>query len=312
MKILGKGWIVLFTMILNFGLINAQQGNPIEGKWNLTINQEGKELPAWLEVRHSGSNTLIGRFTYAIGSARPIAEVKQYGDIFAFEIPPQWEPGAADMEFQGKLNGETLEGTMVYADGKIYDWTATKSPVLDYYENTKMGKTISLFNGKNLDGWEIKPENQWKVINGILTSPKSGVNLISKEKFMDFKLHTEFRYPEDSNSGLYLRGRYEVQIADNAGLEPASIYFGGIYGMLSPNENVAKKAGEWQTFDITLIGRRVTIIANGKTIIADQNIDAMTGGALDNSESEAGPIMIQGDHGPVEFRKLEITPITKG
>ena len=278
----------------------------------MTINQEGKELPAWLEVRHSGNNRLIGRFTYAFGSARPIAEVEKYGDVFSFEIPPQWEPGAANMEFQGKLSGEILEGTMVYADGKIYDWTATKSPDLEYYENTKMGETISLFNGKNLDGWEVKPENQWKVVDGILTSPKSGVNLISKEKFKDFKLHAEFRYPEGSNSGLYLRGRYEVQIADNAGLEPASIYFGGVYGMLSPNENVAKESGEWQTFDITLIGRRVTIIANGKTIIANQNIDAMTGGALDNNEAEAGPIMIQGDHGPVEFRKMEITPITKG
>ncbi len=312
MKILAKGYIVLFTMISSFGMASAQEGHPLEGKWNLTINQEGKELPAWLEVRHSGNNRLIGRFTYAFGSARPIAEVEKYGDLFSFEIPPQWEPGAANMKFQGKLNGEMLEGIMVYADGKTYDWTATKSPELEYYENTKMGETISLFNGENLDGWEVKPENQWKVVDGILTSPKSGVNLVSKEKFKDFKLHAEFRYPEGSNSGLYLRGRYEVQIADNAGLEPASIYFGGIYGMLSPNENVAKKAGEWQTFDITLIGRRVTITANGKTIIANQNIDAMTGGALDNNEAEAGPIMIQGDHGPVEFRKMEITPITKG
>lgn len=312
MKTLVKGYIVFYTMIFSFGMASAQEGHPLEGQWNLTINQEGKELPAWLEVRHSGNNRLIGRFTYAFGSARPIAEVEKYGDVFSFEIPPQWEPGAANMEFQGKLSGEILEGTMVYADGKIYDWTATKSPDLEYYENTKMGETISLFNGKNLDGWEVKPENQWKVVDGILTSPKSGVNLISKEKFKDFKLHAEFRYPEGSNSGLYLRGRYEVQIADNAGLEPASIYFGGVYGMLSPNENVAKEAGEWQTFDITLIGRRVTIIANGKTIIANQNIDAMTGGALDNNEAEAGPIMIQGDHGPVEFRKMEITPITKG
>ncbi len=312
MKTLVKGYIVFYTMIFSFGMASAQEGHPLEGQWNLNINQEGKELPAWLEVRHSGNNRLIGRFTYAFGSARPIAEVEKYGDVFSFEIPPQWEPGAANMEFQGKLNGEILEGTMVYADGKIYDWTAIKSPDLEYYENTKMGETISLFNGKNLDGWEVKPENQWKVVDGILTSPKSGVNLISKEKFKDFKLHAEFRYPEGSNSGLYLRGRYEVQIADNAGLEPASIYFGGVYGMLSPNENVAKEAGEWQTFDITLIGRRVTIIANGKTIIANQNIDAMTGGALDNNEAEAGPIMIQGDHGPVEFRKMEITPITKG
>lgn len=312
MKKLKKGLIILLPIILSFGVMKAQEADPLEGKWNLTITQEGKELPSWLEISHSGTSTLIGRFTYAFGSARPIAEVNKYGDLFYFEIPPQWEPGAANMEFEGKMIGDGLEGIMIYTDGQTYSWTAVKSPKLDYYENAKMGKTISLFNGKNLDGWKIGPENQWEVIDGILTSPKSGVNLISEEKFKDFKLHAEFRYPEGSNSGLYLRGRYEVQIADNIGLEPASIYFAGVYGLLSPNENMARKAGEWQTFDITLIGRRVTIVANGKTVISNQNIDGMTGGALDNKEAEAGPIMIQGDHGLIEFRKLEITPITKG
>ena len=118
------------------------------------------------------------------------------------------------------------------------------------------------------------------------------------KKFKDFKIHVEFKYPKESNSGLYLRGRYEVQIADNIGTPPSSIYFGGVYGLLTPNENVAMKAGEWQSYDITLIGRRVTIEANGKTIIDGQNIAGMTGGALDNHEAEPGPIMLQGDHGP--------------
>lgn len=304
---------ILFLSILFFSFLPVfgQEGHPLEGRWNLTINQEESELPSWLEIMHSGNNTLIGRFTYAFGSARPVAEIEKFGDIFQFEIPPQWEPGAASMEFQFKMNGDALEGTMVYTNGKIYSWTAEKAPELPYYEDFKMGKKVYLFNGKNLEGWEIKDGNQWKVVDGVLTSDKSGVNLVSKEKFNDFKLHVEFKYPEGSNSGLYLRGRYEVQIADNIGLPPSSIYFGGVYGLLSPNENVAMQAGEWQTYDITLIGRRVTIEANGKTVIDSQNIHGMTGGALDNKESEPGPIMIQGDHGPVEFRAIEITPITK-
>jgi hypothetical protein len=300
----------LFSLLcIFFSLIGqAQQQDPLEGRWNLTIMQDGKELPSWLEISHSGTNTLVGRFTYAVGSARPISEVKKFGDLFYFSIPPQWEPGASDMEFKGKRNGDILEGTMVYVDGKMYSWTATKSPSLSYTENPKWGKTQKLFNGKNLEGWEAMGENQWQVKNGVLTSEKSGANLVSTEKFKDFKLHVEFRYPEDSNSGLYLRGRYEVQIADNAGLEPSSVLFGGIYGFLTPNEMVAKKPNEWQTYDITLNGRRVTIVANGKTIISEQNIPGMTGGALDNNESQPGPIMIQGDHGPVEFRSIEITP----
>lgn len=292
-------------------LVNAQEGHPLEGKWNLTIQQEGKELPSWLEVRHSGTNTLIGRFTYEFGSARPVAEVKKFGDVFYFEIPKQWEPDASNMEFEFKLADKGLEGTMIYTDGKVYHWTATKAPKLPYYNNQKLGKTQNLFNGKNLDGWKTEDGNQWQVKDGILTSPKPGINLISEQQFNDFKLIAEFRYPEGSNSGLYLRGRYEVQIADNIGLEPSSIYFGGIYGLLTPNENAALAAGVWQTYEITLVGRRVTIVANGKTIIAQQNIDGMTGGALDNHETAAGPIMIQGDHGPIEFRKLALTPITK-
>ncbi|MHA7943202.1 3-keto-disaccharide hydrolase [Formosa sp. 3Alg 14/1] len=301
----------LFLMAFNLTLLQAQEGHSLEGKWNLTIDQDGKKLPSWLEIRHSGSKTLIGRFTYAIGSARPIAEIEKYGEVFTFEIPPQWEPGASNMVFTGTMEDDQLKGKMVFVNGKSYSWTATRAPKLPYFDNPKEGKTIKLFNGKNLNGWVIKPGNQWEVVDGILTSPKSGVNLVSEEKFKDFKLHTEFRIPEKSNSGIYLRGRYEVQIADNIGLEPSSIYFGGIYGLLIPNENVAMKAGEWQSFDITLIGRRVTIVANGKTIISNQNIDGMTGGALDNNEAEAGPILIQGDHGSVEFRKLEITPLSK-
>ncbi|WP_424001654.1 3-keto-disaccharide hydrolase [Maribacter sp. IgM3_T14_3] len=304
--------VFLFLVAFGSNAAHAQEGHPLEGKWNLTIDQEGEKLPSWLEIRHSGTNTLIGRFTYAFGSARPVAEIEKHGELFSFSIPPQWEPGASNMEFEGKIVGDGLAGTMIYVDGKTYKWTATKSPKLPYYENAKEGKTVKLFNGKNLSGWEMKTGNQWAVLDGILTSAKPGVNLISEEKFNDFKLHAEFRYPEGSNSGMYLRGRYEVQIADNIGLEPSSIYFGGIYGLLTPNENAAMKAGEWQTYDITLIGRRVTIVANGKTVISNQNIEAMTGGALDNNEAEAGPIMIQGDHGPVEFRKLEITPLSKG
>ena len=107
------------------------------------------------------------------------------------------------------------------------------------------------------------------------------------------------RYPQESNSGIYLRGRYEVQVEDSFGKDPNSILFGAVYGFLTPNQMAAKPAGEWQVFDITLIGRRVTIIANDKIIINDQIIPGITGGALDSNEGAPGPIMLQGDHGKV-------------
>ena len=150
--------------------------------------------------------------------------------------------------------------------------------------------------------------NQWLNVNGILTSPKSGSNIRTVAEYNDFKLHIEFRYPKGSNSGVYLRGRYEVQIEDNLGKEPQNVYLGGVYGFIDPWENAAKPAGEWQTYDITLVGRMVTVVANGRTIIFKQEIPGITGGAINSNEGTAGPIMLQGDHGPIEFRNITITP----
>ena len=142
-----------------------------------------------------------------------------------------------------------------------------------------------------------------------MKSTQTGSNIYTTKNFKDFRLHVEFKYSKNGNSGIYLRGRYEVQIADNKGDTPTSTKFGGIYGFLTPNEMVAKAAGEWQSFDITLIGRRVTVIANGTPIIIDQIIPGMTGGALDNNEAAPGPILIQGDHEPIELRNMVLTPI---
>lgn len=172
-----------------------------------------------------------------------------------------------------------------------------------------MGETIDLFNGKDLNGWSATGPNQWEVKDGILTSAQSGSNLVSDQVFEDFKLHVEFRYKEGSNSGVYLRGRYEVQIEDadpkNA---PENILFSGLYGFISPNKIAALGPNQWQTFDITLVGRLLTVVANGEMVICEQEIPGITGGALDSREGEPGPIYIQGDHGPIEFRKIQITP----
>lgn len=304
----------VFTFISLFLItifIQAQDVKELEGAWNLIITEDGKEVPSWLEISHSGYSTLVGRFCYKFGSARPVSEVKIIDEKFSFSIPAQWEPKGSAMQVTGMKEGKGLKGTLIYTDGKEHSWVATRAPKLTYTENPKWGKEIKLFNGKDMTGWTAMGENQWIVEDGILKSPKSGSNLVTNEKFSDFKLHIEFKYPKDSNSGIYLRGRYEIQVADNEGLEASNILFGGVYGLLTPNEMVARPAGEWQEYDITLIGRQVTIVANGKTIISNQNIPGMTGGALDNDEAAPGPLLIQGDHGPVELRNIVITPISK-
>tara|TARA_R110002111_G_scaffold102224_5_gene158367 strand:+ start:5955 stop:6896 length:942 start_codon:yes stop_codon:yes gene_type:complete len=301
---------LLLTSLFSTGnMACAQDVNELTGRWDLTVDMDGKKAPSWLEVKLSGIKTLVGYYVAHNGSARPISKVDYKNGEIIFSIPPQWDNADQDMEFSGQLKNGKLSGTITQSTGEKHSFTGVRAPSLVREKATKWGKTIELFNGKNLEGWHVDGDkNQWQVINGILTSNSAGSNLISDKKFDDFKLTAEFRYPKGSNSGIYLRGRYEVQIEDNPGTPPSSIYFGGIYGFLTPNEMVAKGPGEWQTYEITLIGRRVTIVANGKAIITDQIIPGITGGAIDSNEGEAGPIMIQGDHGPVEFRKFEITP----
>jgi len=280
----------------------------IEGRWDITIQSSEKELPSWLEVTHSGRNTLVGQFVGVSGSARPISRVNFEGTKMSFSIPPQWENGNGDLQVEGTLDGDQLSGTMITPDGKTLNWTAVRAPSLKQDKPPVWGTPIKLFNGKDLDGWQALGTNQWVAEEGVLRSPKSGANLRTTKTFNNFKLHIEFRYPKESNSGVYLRGRYEVQISDSKGLEPSKGDLGAVYGFITPNEMAAKAPGEWQYYDITFVGRMITVIANGKKIITEQEIPGITGGALDSKEGEPGPIYLQGDHGPVEYRNIIITP----
>jgi len=304
-----KTTLSFFCILIFCFSLTAKESNPLEGRWDIVISKDGSELPSWLEIYKSGHQTLVGRFVYAFGSARPIAHVKATGTKFEFSIPVQWEAQEGHMTFKGELKEGQLMGTMRYVDGKDYNWVASRAPVLDSEKELIWGAPMALFNGKDLSGWHTPGDNQWLVEDGILRNKASGSNLISDQKFMDFKLHIEFRYTKGSNSGVYLRGRYEVQIEDNKGLAPSSTRLGGIYGFLVPNKMVAKDPGEWQAYDITLVGRKVTVVANGVTIISEQIIPGITGGALDSKEGEAGSFMLQGDHGPIEYRNIVVTPL---
>lgn len=310
-----------FVMLMTAGLDKAfsqiapipaasVDGGDLVGRWNITMDVNGSPKPSWLEVELSGIKTLVGRFVGTGGSARPISKVNFDNGKFGFSIPPQWESSERDLVLDGVVSGETISGEITTSDGKTHGFTGVRAPYMRRMAQPKWGKPIELFNGKDLTGWKATGEvNQWIVQNGILMSPRSGSNLVSEQTFEDFKLHIEFRYAENSNSGIYLRGRYELQIIDNPQTDhPNSHLFGGIYGFLTPSEMAVLGPNEWQTFDITLTGRMVTVVANGKTIICNQEIPGITGGALDSNEDAPGPIYIQGDHGPIEIRKVTITP----
>jgi hypothetical protein len=237
--------------------------------------------------------------------------VTYQGGSVEWSVPPQWEDRKDDQKFEARFADEKLSGSTTDEKGRRLEWTAVRAPKLKRDKEPVWGKPIELFDGSTLSGWKPRhssAKNGWSVQNGLLTNKPPSVDLVSEQKFMDFKLHAMFRYPRRSNSGIYLRGRYEMQIEDNYGQDPSSHGAGGIYGFLLPRWNAIKAAGEWQSVDVTLVGRRVSISVNGEPVIDRTEIPGITGGALDSNEGEPGPLMIQGDHGPIEFRKVTVTP----
>jgi hypothetical protein len=279
------------------------------GRWDITITTPTGNAPSWLEIDSSGREALVGRIVGIVGSARPISEIIVEGDSLRFAVPPQWENGNGPLRVVGRLQGGRLSGRMTFPDNTTLSWQGVRAPRLVRARAPEWGAPISLLNQNNLNGWvPMGAANQWRVRNGVLSSPRSGVNLRTSRTFDDFKLHVEFRYPRESNSGVYLRGRHEVQIEDDYGREPDSHRFSGVYGFIAPSEIAALPAGQWQAYDITLIGRMLTVVANGKTVISNQEIPGITGGAIDSNEGAPGPLYLQGDHGPVEYRNIVVTP----
>ena len=280
------------------------------GRWDLVVERGAQSSPSWLEVERSGTATLVGQFVGSGGSARPIAKIEFADGTFRFAIPPQWDDNPNDIKFEGRLEGDRITGSMTMGDGQTVTWSGTRAPSLRRTAPPAWGEPITLFSGKSLDGWQPvgRRDSQWSVADGILRNANSGANLVTTQKFDDFKLHLEFRVPKGSNSGVYLRGRYELQVDDAAGLEPSSHHLGGLYGFIAPSESVARGAGEWQSMDVTLVGRMLTYVLNGTTVICNREIPGITGGALDSAEAEPGPLLIQGDHGAVEYRNIVVTP----
>jgi 3-keto-disaccharide hydrolase len=280
------------------------------GRWDLVVQRGTQTSPSWLEVERSGTATLVGQFVGSGGSARPIAEIEFADGTFRFAIPPQWESNPRDITFEGRLEGDRLTGSMTMGDGQRVPWSGTRAPSLRRTAKPAWGAPVTLFDGKSLDGWQPvgRRDSQWRAAGGILQNANSGANLVTTRKFDDFKLHLEFRVPKGSNSGVYLRGRYELQIDDATGLEPSSHHLGGVYGFIAPSENVTRAAGEWQSIDVTLVGRMLTYELNGTAVICNREIPGITGGAIDSVEADPGPLLLQGDHGPVDYRNIVITP----
>jgi hypothetical protein len=281
------------------------------GRWDLSIKAPKGELPSWIEVSEKQAQPRV----VMVGTTDHATELKK-ADLKDGEIEflsPKGEEGFSDDTlFKGRLVGGQLVGTASGPKGTPWSWTGRRTPTLKRNAAPKWGKPTNLFNGKDFSGWRFSDARRaanWTVEDGTLVNHGQGAEIITTSKFEDFKLHLEFECGPQSNSGVYLRGRYEVQIETDSAAEPPSHHTGGVYGFLHPTPELPRQAGVWQSFDISLVGRTVTIVQNGQTVIDHQEIPGITGGALDSHEELPGPIYLQGsEKGRVAFRNIVITP----
>lgn len=293
--------------LLSLATIGSAQTNPFAGRWDLTVKASDATFPSWLEV--TGDQVrLVGR----VASVKDGLEVKRDASHLEFSSY-EWFGKRVKVTWALDVHEGKIAGKAKHEDGAEDSVTGVHAPSMKR-EVKNWSKPVSLFDGKDLKGWEAfttepgkSPENHWIAQNGELVNQAPGANIRTLRKFTDFKLHIEFNCPNDGNSGIYLRGRDEVQVAYEKSND-AKHGMGSIYGFFAPSVNLPEKPGEWETFDITLVGRQVTVVRDGVTTIDNQEIPGITGGALDSNEGAPGPIYIQGDHtGGMKYRNITIS-----
>lgn len=291
------------------------------GRWNITVANEPRNRAWWLEVNGAGTPAMKGRFVGAPGGQMDvIPEMRIEGAqlVWIFERAYAGKGSKSRGVYRARVEGGRLIGHFQVdgRDGSRLDFSGKRAPeIADRNDGQwRAGKPVDLFNGKDLSGWQSRFSGrpiQWRVASGLLKNEEKAADIATTAKFWNFKLQVVFRVGKGSNSGVGLRGRYEVQILEDAGRPLDTHSNGTIYSRMVPAVAASKPAGEWQTFDITLIGREVTVALNGKTVIDHQRIEGLTAMANDANEDLPGPISLQGDHGPVEFKKITLTPFLR-
>ena len=289
-----------------------QAVQPFLGRWDVTLQTPGRAWSSWLDIEQIDGELkvqMVGRW----GHARWLPHAEIIGGRIRFVSPKAEEAFEnGDMVFEGARDGDALVGDTHGPDGTRWTWRAERVPALARAGMPRWGKPIALFDGRDLAGWHLAAPAKatWSVADRMLISTGGGADLRTEATFGDFKLHVEFNVARGANSGVYLRGRYEVQIEDDAVPEEPTMRTGGVYGWLAPNPPAQRTPGVWQSYDLTLVGRRVSVVLNGRTVIDDAEVPGITGGALDSNEGAPGPIVLQGSEtGRVEFRNIVLTPV---
>jgi len=326
---------ICFRMTMCAGLLMgfssvAGEGNPFVGYWAVDLNGGA----GWMGVEQREGGALSGSILWGGGSPLKYETATVQDDALVLtrtlvskkDGKEEWKTEKITARSDnGRL---TLTKLVVEPDGKETgkkEYQGKKTPPLPPkpdLSKVKWGAPVKLLE-KGLDDWlamNPKAFNGWSIKEGVLSNRvldekgknKHGTNLKTvATTFEDFNLKTEVCMTKGGNSGIYLRGIYEIQMSDSFGKPVDCHNMGALYGRVAPLEPAEKPAGEWQTIDITLCDRYVTVILNGKKIIDNQPALGVTGGAITCDEFVPGPIYLQGDHTNVDYRNMVLTPIIK-
>lgn len=316
----------------------AQDVSPFLGRWALTI-PSGRA--GWLEVTQE-DGYLDGRILWGGGSVVPVESVYLIDDtLYVTRLDKVERKDAAGNVVRTQNFPESITARLDGPDGLALTheevntnglgvnrgaFTGTRIPDLppapDLSQVT-FGAPQVLFNGLTLEGWsptDTDRKNGWRVEDGLLVNDPTQqegqphqrfTNLRTDAEFEDFNLTLEVQVPEKGNSGVYLRGVYEVQVMDSYGMERNPHHMGGVYSRITPLVAAEKPAGEWQSLDITLVDRHITVKLNGQLVVDNHPLLGCTGGALWSDEFRPGPIYLQGDHTGVTYRNIILRPVVK-
>ncbi|WP_182869219.1 3-keto-disaccharide hydrolase [Rhodopirellula sp. JC639] len=303
---------------------NTQAADQLVGDWSLQLDSQ---TPAWMSVKQLGDKPEV-LLRLHVGPEGPHQDVKVVDGRLTFTL--RQNKKATDVKtVDVGVENEKLNGVIISTakDGTVRrdEFTGKKIPPVPStppdLSKVRFGHPIRLFNGKDLTGWRAhEPEKVmgWGVQDGLLvnTTPKTDfsatgayANLRTDAVFEDFWLHIEFNIGQALNSGVYLRGMYEAQVVDRDSRMQGKQGVGAIFGQIAPSVNAGKEGGQWQTYDLTLVDRHVTVVLNGVKVIDNQPVVGPTGGAVFTDPTQPGPIHLQGDHTSVMYRDIYLAPV---
>lgn len=268
-------------------------------------------------VRGSGSGKLTGGSTKArlkvtSNAAQALVQVEGRSVAAGIYVADLRDEGKKRLEVQVSAPGyESKKVTALLERGKVVPLMVK---LLKEGSPEAGWRDLLPASSNDLAGWKVRDpaKNAWRrESNGVLVNAEASSDLYTLEEFGDIEIHAEYRLAPGGNSGLYLRGRYEIQLYDDPPGKPLShASNGALYSQVAPSERASRPAGEWQTIDVRLVGQQVTVVLNGRTIIDSAPLTGPTGPlGLFQDNGSSGPLLLQGRYARVEFRALRVRPL---